>query len=39
LANGRKLKASKYPNNYWRSIDSHKDVEEANEEITNGLLD
>jgi mannose-1-phosphate guanylyltransferase len=33
LAKERKLKALKYPNNYWRSIDSHKDVEEATEEL------
>ncbi len=33
LAKERKLKALKYPNSYWRSIDSHKDVEEATEEL------
>jgi mannose-1-phosphate guanylyltransferase len=39
LAKERKLKALKYPKNYWRSIDSHKDVEEATEEINDRLLD
>jgi NDP-sugar pyrophosphorylase family protein len=33
LAKERKLKALKYAESYWRSIDSHKDVEEATEEI------
>jgi mannose-1-phosphate guanylyltransferase len=33
LAKERKLKALKYARSYWRSIDSHKDVEEATEEI------
>jgi len=33
LAKERKLKALKYAKSYWRSIDSHKDVEEATEEI------
>lgn len=39
LAKERKLKALKYPKNYWRSIDSHKDVEEATEELDDSLLD
>jgi mannose-1-phosphate guanylyltransferase len=39
LAKERKLKALKYPKNYWRSIDSHKDVEEATEEFDDSLLD
>ncbi|HSA72657.1 MAG TPA: nucleotidyltransferase family protein [Nitrososphaeraceae archaeon] len=29
----QKLKAKKFSNNYWRSIDSHKDVDEASKEI------
>jgi mannose-1-phosphate guanylyltransferase len=33
LVEKRKLKAKKFSNNYWRSIDSHKDVEEASNEI------
>ena len=33
LAKERKLRALKYPNSYWRSIDSHKDVEQATEEL------
>ena len=33
LVNKQKLKAKKFSNNYWRSIDSHKDVEEASNEI------
>jgi mannose-1-phosphate guanylyltransferase len=39
LAKERKLKALKYPKNYWRSIDSHKDVEEATEEFEDKVLD
>jgi mannose-1-phosphate guanylyltransferase len=39
LAKERKLKALKYPKSYWRSIDSHKDVEEATEEFDDSLLD
>jgi NDP-sugar pyrophosphorylase family protein len=33
LVEKQKLKAKKFSNNYWRSIDSHKDIEEASEEI------
>jgi mannose-1-phosphate guanylyltransferase len=33
LAKERKLKAVKYDNVFWRSIDSHKDIEEAAKEI------
>jgi len=33
LVEKQKLKAKKFSNNYWRSIDSHKDVEEASNEI------
>lgn len=39
LAKERKLKALKYPKSYWRSIDSHKDVEEATEEFEDKILD
>lgn len=38
LSNERKLKGFKFPNVYWKSIDSHKDLEEANEALANGLL-
>jgi NDP-sugar pyrophosphorylase family protein len=33
LVEKQKLKAKKFSNNYWRSIDSHKDVDEASKEI------
>jgi len=33
LVDKQKLKAKKFSNNYWRSIDSHKDVDEASQEI------
>ncbi|MEM3084892.1 MAG: nucleotidyltransferase family protein [Nitrososphaerales archaeon] len=33
LAKSRKLKAVKFENSFWRSIDSHKDIEEASREI------
>jgi mannose-1-phosphate guanylyltransferase len=33
LVKKQKLKAKKFSNNYWRSIDSHKDVDEASKEI------
>lgn len=33
LVEKRKLRAKRFSNNYWRSIDSHKDVEEASEEV------
>lgn len=33
LVEKKKLKAKKFSNNYWRSIDSHKDVDEASQEI------
>jgi mannose-1-phosphate guanylyltransferase len=33
LVEKQRLKAKKFSNNYWRSIDSHKDVEEASKEI------
>ena len=33
MAKERKLKAVKYENSFWRSIDSHKDIEEAAERI------
>jgi NDP-sugar pyrophosphorylase family protein len=33
LVEKQKLKAKKFSNNYWRSIDSHKDVDEAAKEI------
>jgi len=33
LAKDKKLKAVKYENTFWRSIDSHKDIEEASAEL------
>ncbi|MGE5684690.1 MAG: nucleotidyltransferase family protein [Nitrososphaerota archaeon] len=33
LVEKKKLKAKRFSNNYWRSIDSHKDVEEASKEV------
>ena len=33
LVEKQKLKAKRFSNNYWRSIDSHKDVDEASKEI------
>jgi len=33
LVEKQRLKAKKFSHNYWRSIDSHKDVEEASKEI------
>lgn len=33
LVEKQKLKAKKFSNNYWQSIDSHKDVDEASKEI------
>lgn len=33
LVEKQKLKAKKFSSNYWRSIDSHKDVDEASKEI------
>ncbi|MGB9725333.1 MAG: nucleotidyltransferase family protein [Fervidicoccaceae archaeon] len=38
LAEERKLKGFKFTNVYWKSIDSHKDLEEANEALTKGSL-
>jgi NDP-sugar pyrophosphorylase family protein len=37
LVEKQKLKAKKFSNNYWRSIDSHKDVDEASKEIEHVL--
>ncbi len=34
----RALKAIRYENSFWRSIDSHKDIEEAGREIKNSRL-
>ncbi len=38
LAKEGKLEAFKYSNVFWRSIDSHKDIEEASNEIMEGKL-
>jgi len=32
MAKEKKLKAARYENSFWRSIDSHKDIEEAEKE-------
>jgi mannose-1-phosphate guanylyltransferase len=33
MAREKKLKAIRYENSFWRSIDSHKDIEEAGKEL------
>ena len=33
LANQQKLKAKKFENSFWKSIDSHKDIEESSKEL------
>jgi mannose-1-phosphate guanylyltransferase len=33
MAKEKKLKAIRYDNSFWRSIDSHKDIEEAGKEL------
>ena len=33
MANQRKLKAKKFENSFWKSIDSHKDIEESSKEL------
>ena len=33
MAKEKKLKAIRYENSFWRSIDSHKDIEEAGKEL------
>jgi mannose-1-phosphate guanylyltransferase len=33
MANQRKLKAIKFENSFWKSIDSHKDIEESSKEL------
>lgn len=38
LVNDRKLKAVRYEDSFWRSIDSHKDIEEATKELKNAGL-
>jgi len=34
----RKIRAIRYEKSFWRSIDSHKDIEEAGREIKNSRL-
>jgi mannose-1-phosphate guanylyltransferase len=34
MANEKKLKAKKYDNSFWKSIDSHKDIEESSKELS-----
>ncbi|HEX5519120.1 MAG TPA: sugar phosphate nucleotidyltransferase, partial [Candidatus Nitrosocosmicus sp.] len=34
MAKENKLKAKKYDNSFWRSIDSHKDIEESSIELS-----
>jgi mannose-1-phosphate guanylyltransferase len=38
LAKEGRLKAVRYRDVFWRSIDSHKDIEEASDEIREGNL-
>jgi mannose-1-phosphate guanylyltransferase len=33
MANKQKLKAKKFENSFWKSIDSHKDIEESSKEL------
>jgi len=33
MAKERKLKARNFRTSFWRSIDSHKDIEEASKEV------
>lgn len=33
MANQQKLKAKKFENSFWKSIDSHKDIEESSKEL------
>ncbi len=34
MANEQKLKAKKFENSFWKSIDSHKDIEESSKELS-----
>ena len=34
MANQQKLKAKKFENSFWKSIDSHKDIEESSKELS-----
>jgi mannose-1-phosphate guanylyltransferase len=38
MIKNRKVKAIRYENSFWRSIDSHKDIEEASREIKSSRL-
>ena len=34
MADQQKLKARKFENSFWKSIDSHKDIEESSKELS-----
>jgi hypothetical protein len=34
MANEQKLKAKKFEKSFWKSIDSHKDIEESSKELS-----
>jgi NDP-sugar pyrophosphorylase family protein len=38
MAKDKKLKGIKFEDNFWRSIDSHKDIDEAAKEIQSSNL-
>jgi NDP-sugar pyrophosphorylase family protein len=38
MANERKLKGIRFQDNFWRSIDSHKDIDEAAKELQSSNL-
>jgi hypothetical protein len=38
MANDQKLKGMRFNHNFWRSIDSHKDIEEAAKELQSSNL-
>ena len=34
MANEQKLRAKKFEKSFWKSIDSHKDIEESSKELS-----
>jgi hypothetical protein len=34
MANEKKLQAKKFEKSFWKSIDSHKDIEESSKELS-----
>jgi hypothetical protein len=34
MVNEQKLKAKKFEKSFWKSIDSHKDIEESSKELS-----